>query len=684
MQRNVEKVVGPWELRETLGVGAWTKVKVAVHSSTGQKAAVKIISKDRLAENSVLRRNSEREIALMKLMEHPNVVHLLDVFETEDKLFLIMELIDGGNLLDYIYNEKGGRLPVDEALVFFQQLVDALDYCHRHLICHRDLKPENCLLDNKGQLKLCDFGLSTLMINDRMLQTRCGTPQYCSPEVIQGTAYDGTASDIWSLGINLFVMVTGEWPFHDENTQRLFHKITSCDYDIPDYVPDEVADLIRKLLVLRPSERPTISQIKRHPWFSKIPFESSMPKINYPDPEAPIEDIDPKIAESLKYLGFHEDDLTERLRSDQKDISKVFYRLLLRKKRKPSLEAFSLTFLEKYSSSVSLPEENHKRENKPSHETGETAASEDESRERSSSVQHEALKSLDKALNSITRLNSVPKGPFDLRICPTPYSPSRSQQRVQSTNSDNSPRATARPEEKGLHSRSQSASPLGRSEHSTLGGFLKRASNRQSRDQRKNVVRQPEPSNEDIEKLAAVIARSNFRASSFRGDLRIRPGDYRTKKQDLPTQDGVYFISKLPLRKAATLSIPLLKTRLSQLFGPCELKACNSSGEVVPLASDSELIAICDNNGVVVVDACKSNENVKVNLDADVMRVLEHANAKQLSDTFAQHSIDSAVVKLLTREDLKDMGITSVGVIRKILNSIQMVFPREQDVAQET
>ena len=109
------------------------------------------------------------------------------------------------------------------------------------------------------------------------------TPQYCSPEVIQGTAYDGTASDIWSLGINLFVMVTGEWPFHDENTQRLFHKITSCDYDIPDYVPDEVADLIRKLLVLRPSERPTISQIKRHPWFSKIPFESSMPKINYPD-----------------------------------------------------------------------------------------------------------------------------------------------------------------------------------------------------------------------------------------------------------------------------------------------------------------------------------------------------------------------------------------------------------------
>lgn len=173
--------VGPYRLEKTLGKGQTGLVKLGVHCVLGKKVAIKIINRDKLSESVLMK--VEREIAIMKLIDHPHVLGLADVYENKKYLYLVLEHVSGGELFDYLV--KKGRLTPKEARRFFRQIISALDFCHSHSICHRDLKPENLLLDEKNNIKIADFGMASLQPAGSMLETSCGSPHYACPEVIR-------------------------------------------------------------------------------------------------------------------------------------------------------------------------------------------------------------------------------------------------------------------------------------------------------------------------------------------------------------------------------------------------------------------------------------------------------------------------------------------------------------------
>uniref|UniRef100_A0A8C2QFQ8 non-specific serine/threonine protein kinase n=1 Tax=Cricetulus griseus TaxID=10029 RepID=A0A8C2QFQ8_CRIGR len=178
-------------------------VKLGVHCITGQKVAVKIVNREKLSESVLMK--VEREIAILKLIEHPHVLKLHDVYENKKYLYLVLEHVSGGELFDYLV--KKGRLTPKEARKFFRQIVSALDFCHSYSICHRDLKPENLLLDEKNNIRIADFGMASLQVGDSLLETSCGSPHYACPEVIKGEKYDGRRADMWSCGVILFALL---------------------------------------------------------------------------------------------------------------------------------------------------------------------------------------------------------------------------------------------------------------------------------------------------------------------------------------------------------------------------------------------------------------------------------------------------------------------------------------------
>ena len=260
------KKIGKYELGHTLGSGAFSKVKLATDIETGQKWAIKIIDKEQLAREH-LEEQLKREIAIMKSLNHPHIVHLREVMQTANHIYMVLEVIKGGELFDRIVESK----KFDEATArrFFQQLVTGVSYCHSQGIAHRDIKPENLLLDEHDNLKISDFGLSNLQPTNRtgLLQTVCGTPNYVAPEVLKEKGYDGFKADAWSCGIVLFVMLAGYLPFDDPNQNALFNKIERGDYRMSRHFTEGAKDLISKLIVVDPTKRLSLEQVMQHPWF---------------------------------------------------------------------------------------------------------------------------------------------------------------------------------------------------------------------------------------------------------------------------------------------------------------------------------------------------------------------------------------------------------------------------------
>ncbi|XP_016097444.1 serine/threonine-protein kinase BRSK2-like [Sinocyclocheilus grahami] len=286
--------VGPYRLEKTLGKGQTGLVKLGVHCVTCQKVAIKIVNREKLSESVLMK--VEREIAILKLIEHPHVLKLHDVYENKKYLYLVLEHVSGGELFDYLV--KKGRLTPKEARKFFRQIISALDFCHSHSICHRDLKPENLLLDEKNNIRIADFGMASLQVGDNLLETSCGSPHYACPEVIQGEKYDGRKADVWSCGVILFALL--------------------------------VLELIQK-----------------HTWY--------IGGKNEPEPEQPVprkvairsvpsaDDIDPDVLESMHSLGCFRDKskLMKDLLSDDENQEKMIYFLLLdRKERSASDHVF--------------------------------------------------------------------------------------------------------------------------------------------------------------------------------------------------------------------------------------------------------------------------------------------------------------------------------------------------------
>ncbi|XP_076313284.1 serine/threonine-protein kinase BRSK2-like isoform X4 [Tachypleus tridentatus] len=334
--------VGPYRLEKTLGKGQTGLVKLGVHCVTGKKVAVKIINREKLSE-SVLQK-VEREIAIMKLIEHPHVLGLYDVYENKKYLYLILEHVSGGELFDYLV--KKGRLTPKEARRFFRQIISALDFCHSHCICHRDLKPENLLLDEKNNIRIADFGMASLQVEGSMLETSCGSPHYACPEVIRGEKYDGRRADVWSCGVILYALLVGALPFDDDNLRQLLEKVKRGVFHIPHFVPPECQDLLRGMIEVNPEKRMKLADVLRHPWTmagSKTELDQELPMREVVQTHIipSFDDLDPDVLASMTSLGCFKDKekLLQELLSESHNTEKVIYFLLLdRKRRKPAYE----------------------------------------------------------------------------------------------------------------------------------------------------------------------------------------------------------------------------------------------------------------------------------------------------------------------------------------------------------
>uniref|UniRef100_A0A4W6EJ29 Protein kinase domain-containing protein n=1 Tax=Lates calcarifer TaxID=8187 RepID=A0A4W6EJ29_LATCA len=317
--------VGPYRLEKTLGKGQTGLVKLGVHCITGQKVAIKIVNREKLSESVLMK--VEREIAILKLIEHPHVLKLHDVYENNKYLYLVLEHVSGGELFDYLV--KKGRLTPKEARKFFRQIISALDFCHSHSICHRDLKPENLLLDEKNNIRIADFGMASLQVGDSLLETSCGSPHYACPEVIRGEKYDGRRADVWSCGVILFALLVGALPFDHDNLRQLLEKVKSGVFHMPHFIPPDCQALLKGMIEVNPDKRLTVRRGRS--WGGRKqppPRRVCLKRI------LSLTELDPDVLESMYSLGCFRDrvKLTQDLTSEEENQEKMIYYLLLDRK----------------------------------------------------------------------------------------------------------------------------------------------------------------------------------------------------------------------------------------------------------------------------------------------------------------------------------------------------------------
>ncbi|XP_035847690.1 5'-AMP-activated protein kinase catalytic subunit alpha-1 isoform X1 [Sander lucioperca] len=267
--------IGHYILGDTLGVGTFGKVKVGQHELTKHQVAVKILNRQKIRSLDVVGK-IRREIQNLKLFRHPHIIKLYQVISTPTDIFMVMEYVSGGELFDYIC--KNGKLDEKESRRLFQQIISAVDYCHRHMVVHRDLKPENVLLDAHMNAKIADFGLSNMMSDGEFLRTSCGSPNYAAPEVISGRLYAGPEVDIWSSGVILYALLCGTLPFDDDHVPTLFKKICDGIFFTPQYLDPSVISLLKHMLQVDPMKRATIKEIREDEW-----FKQGLPKYLFPE-----------------------------------------------------------------------------------------------------------------------------------------------------------------------------------------------------------------------------------------------------------------------------------------------------------------------------------------------------------------------------------------------------------------
>jgi len=259
-----QRRVGKYELRETLGRGNFSKVKRGIHIDTREVVAVKIVNIQSL-EKQGMEKQVKREISVLKSMKHSNIVQMKEVLKSTNHIYIVMEIVTGGELFDKIVAAK--KFDEEIARKYFRQLIDGIAYCHQNNIAHRDLKPENLLLDSSDDLKISDFGLSGILSsNNTMLSTICGTPHYVAPEVLSGK-YEGKKADIWSCGIILFVMLSGCHPFDGDTVNDLFKRIENLEFKYPSYFSPSVRALLDKIIVVDPEQRAKMKDIQEDEWF---------------------------------------------------------------------------------------------------------------------------------------------------------------------------------------------------------------------------------------------------------------------------------------------------------------------------------------------------------------------------------------------------------------------------------
>ncbi|KAI4298153.1 hypothetical protein L6164_031746 [Bauhinia variegata] len=267
-KENGNLLLGRFEIGKLLGHGTFAKVYFARNIKTGEGVAIKVIDKEKILKGGLVA-HIKREISILRRVRHPNIVQLFEVMATKTKIYFVMEYVRGGELFNKVAK---GRLKEEMARKYFQQLISAVGFCHARGVYHRDLKPENLLLDENGNLKVSDFGLSAVsdqIRQDGLFHTFCGTPAYVAPEVLGRKGYDGVKVDLWSCGVVLFVLMAGYLPFHDQNIMAMYKKIYKGQFRCPRWFSPELSKLLIRLLEANPENRITIPEIMENKWFKK-------------------------------------------------------------------------------------------------------------------------------------------------------------------------------------------------------------------------------------------------------------------------------------------------------------------------------------------------------------------------------------------------------------------------------
>lgn len=317
---NSDNFLGRYRLLKTIGKGNFAKVKLAKHIPTMKEVAIKIIDKTALNPSSL--KKLFREVTIMKMLDHPNIVKLYEVIDSQRTLYLVMEYASGGEVFDYLVAH--GRMREKEARAKFRQIVSAVQYCHQKQIIHRDLKAENLLLDSEMNIKIADFGFSNEFVPGQTLDTFCGSPPYAAPELFKGLRYEGPEVDIWSLGVILYTLVSGTLPFDGNNLKELRERVLRGKYRIPFYMSTDCENLLKKFLVLNPLKRASLETIMKDKWMN-VGYEDdelkpfTEPKQNYSDPVR---------FQTLFRMGYSIEEIEDSLRNRKYDEVMANYLLL--------------------------------------------------------------------------------------------------------------------------------------------------------------------------------------------------------------------------------------------------------------------------------------------------------------------------------------------------------------------
>lgn len=275
-----EEVTADYELKETLGTGHFSKVKLGIQRKTGEKCAIKIIEKPQGSKIAMLK----AEVDILTKCDHPNVVKMYAVYETDTHLFLCLELLTGGELFDRIISK--GHYSEEDARRLTVTLLEATKYLHAQGIAHRDLKPENILLKDDTEdaaIKITDFGLSKIFADDLagevVMKTACGTPGYVAPEVLTHEIYSEQV-DMWSIGVIVYILLCGFPPFYGDNDAQMFKKIKAGQYKFLtpywDPISADAKDFVSKLLLVDPKKRLNSTDALNHPWVRAAQASSNL------------------------------------------------------------------------------------------------------------------------------------------------------------------------------------------------------------------------------------------------------------------------------------------------------------------------------------------------------------------------------------------------------------------------
>ncbi|CAD5226346.1 unnamed protein product [Bursaphelenchus xylophilus] len=330
---------GRYLVMNKLGEGGFGKVRMALHTATNDSVAIKEMSKEKLGPDIV---HIRQEVEAMKNLTHQNICRLLQFVETKTHFYLVLEHCNGGEMFDYIVQRN--KLTEPEARHFFRQLVQAISFCHSQGYAHRDLKPENLLLKDDLRLKVIDFGLSSR--TGRLLSTYCGSLAYAAPEVLANRPYDGKASDIWSMGVLLYILITGCSPFQLDNHEAVVRNIKSGVFKIPSFVTPQCADLLRRMMTVNPSARITMPEVLVHPWI-KQGYTHGLKTNSIYNKDVVDEDI---IRELANFEDVSVEKMSEHIKKWKYDYMTATYLLLLQRKERK--ESISLPSYKKKSTNV--------------------------------------------------------------------------------------------------------------------------------------------------------------------------------------------------------------------------------------------------------------------------------------------------------------------------------------------